>query len=331
MRFPRYLSPSALSKYEKDKELFFVERMSDDSPGREAQQAAASVGSAFDSRVKERLGKDLFGDDRLNYDALFTRSVEEQNRDAAGPAGDYVFDNYVASGAYAELRDMMEGATNEPRFEFDAEKVVGDVPLMGKPDCAFTARQGCNVVLDFKVNGFYSKSATSPEKGYKVCWAGLDWPTPPRGDGGSHNLYKPTDYLGMEINGISLENYSIDWADQLATYSWFTGTEPGDESTLFGIHQIVCKPRGEGQYPLIRVARHLSKISAAYQKALVSRYQSAWKQITSGVLFPELGVEGNTARLESLASRARAMQSDGSDEGDYFARLARGNTQYRSR
>lgn len=310
MRLPKYLSPSALSAWESDREEFYLKYLVADRPPREPQTDYMSIGSAFDAYVKSALHYALFGkgaDPRFELDAIFTEQVEEQNRDWAWAAGEYAFNAYRLTGSYGELLNMLLKSKETPKFEFTVEGVVNGVPVLGKPDLRFVHAAGAHVILDWKVSGFCSKTGASPFKGFRLIrdgW-GLETAKPSRGVGKAHKLYKPITHAGMEISAHYMEETSKDWADQLSIYGWMLGEEIGAENVVVCIDQLACK--NNGQYPLIRVANHCCRISEMWQQSLVERLHNCWTAITTGYVFNDtMSQEESDERCEILDMRASA-------------------------
>jgi len=324
MRKSRRLSPSALAKFEKDRENYYLSYCAENRPKREPQSRPASVGSSFDAYVKSALMSDVLGIKDQDT-ILFESQVEEHNRDFAYEAGAVVMDSYVQSGAYKDLLDMLEGALEEPQFEFDADTSVNGIPIAGKPDCRFIHRGGAHIILDWKVNGYCGKNATSPSKGFALCRDGRGWDKPSRSNGTSHKLFEPVEFMGLTVNKFFMEQVSIDWADQLAMYGWMMGEEVGSEEVVVCIDQIVAKPGDK--FPLLRVANHRNRVSAAHQHGLLSRLTAMWNAIQNGQIFEE----DNEAKCAELDTRALSMISDGTEQGDFFAKCARNTSFYRGR
>lgn len=335
MRKPSRISPSALAKFEKDRENFYLSYCAEPRPEREPQSQPASVGSAFDAYVKSQLMSDIFG--QPCFDELFEKQVEPQNRDFAVVAGRHVMENYVACGSYEALLDLLEDAAEEPQFEFDADIALDGIPIAGKPDCRFVHRGGAHIVLDWKVNGYCSqKGATSPSPGYMICRDGLGWPAKgSRSNGKSHKLFEPIEYLGVTVNKFFMEQVSIDWADQLSMYGWMMGEPVGSEEMVVCIEQVVAKPQGAGaaagDLPLLRFATHSCRVSQAHQMGLMTRLRAMWEALQSEYIFTELDRDGNLAKCEELNQRVLSMVSDGTAEGDFFAKCARPTTFYKGR
>lgn len=329
MRKPKMISPSALATFEKDRDEYYLKYMAEPKPERGPQSEPASVGSAFDARVKANLMADLLGKHCGNeYEALFEAQVEPHNREFAEQAGLHCYNSYLHCGAYGELRDMMEDAQEEPRFEFDADRTINGVPIFGKPDCRFVDTNGNHVILDWKVNGYCGNYNTSPAKGYALCRDGVGFDKPSRSHGKSHKFFKPLDHNGIEINEFYLEAISIDWADQTSMYGWMMGEEPGTE-IIVCMEQIVGKP-GPGELPLLRIANHRARVSKDYQLTLVKRLEDMWGKVQKGQIF-----EGSAEKCAEICRRldnvAAAVQSDGSAQGDFLAQCFRGSSVYRAR
>lgn len=348
MRKPKSLSPSAFMQWEKDRDEYFLKYLADKKPPRALQPLPASVGSAFDAKVKSQLCHDLFGSDmkpEFEFDALFEDQVEPHNREEARIMGIDVYDNYVLTGAYDDLYRLMEDAQEAPQFEFDAGCVIDGVPINGKPDCRFVDKNGVHIILDWKVKGYCSKYGASPVKGYSLCRDGADWEDrnltkrqlQKRADGGvvqgkhsqshekAHKLYLPFALKGLEINQGFLETCDKSWATQLSMYGWMMGEEVGDENVVVCIDEIACKYMGDidGGSPLIRVAQHRARVSTAFQIDLFERLKTLWVAIQSGEVFPELTTEESNLKIELLNARASGMATDGTPLENWFSQLGR--------
>lgn len=319
MRVPTYLSYSALTLYEKDPEEYYLSRLSDTRAPRQPQPRPASIGSAFDARVKSSLHEALFGvgnDPRYSFEALFEEQVEEHNRDWALPECEYVFDSYCKAGQYDMLLELLERSDEPPRFEFDVKAEILGVPFLGKPDCRFSIND-VPVIHDWKVNGYCSKYATSPTKGYMICNDGYEAKKQSRSHGKAHSLFVPLDFHGIEISEGYLEDYSDAWADQTTLYAWAMGEEIGSP-VVFTIDQIVAKPLPEGQ-PLLRVATFRSRVRSSYQDYLAKRLTTAWQAISSGHIFQDCSREESDTRCRTLDDTAVALQG----ETGFFAEVCR--------
>jgi hypothetical protein len=326
MRKPKFLSPSSLNRFEEDRDEFYRMYLADNRPPKIPQNNAMSVGSAFDSYCKAALYLRACGADNPKYtfDALFERSVEPQNRDFAREAGNYIFDSYVASGAFSTLETLLAESAQKPQFEFEIEGVIEGVPLLGKPDARFFHKSGAHIIFDWKVNGFCSKYPTSPCKYYSLVTDGWtpDQAKPSRGAGRPHPEYAEIEHLGVKIHTDFLEASNMEWADQLSTYAWMLGEPVGSQDVIMAVHQIVAKPV-EGGRPLLRTAQFASRVSETWQKTLVSRYQAAWKAVESGHIFNDLSREDNDGKCELLDNQTEALK-DQSAFGRYVNEIVRG-------
>ncbi len=304
MRAINYLSPSSLAIWETNPDEFYLQRLSAIRATRIPQTNYMAIGSSVDAYIKSNMHETIFGkgaDPRFDFDAIFTDQVEEQNRDWALEHGKYVFESYKISGAYDDLLELLQQSKCAPQFEMKIEGLVENVPLLGKPDLRFIHPLGAHVILDFKVNGYCSKSPTSPCKNYRLVrdgWTGV----PSRGCNQPHKNYKPIDWKGVEIHNGWLEEANSDWADQLAMYSWMLDEPVGDENVIVCIDQIVAKP--SEPRPLLRVANHRARISAVHQQNLMLRIQKCWQAISSGHIFTDLTREESDQRCAVLEQQA---------------------------
>lgn len=331
MRTPAYISPSSLGLWESNREEFYLRHLAECRLSSIPQANYMSIGSAFDAYVKSTMFEELFGktDPRFEFETLFEEQVESHNRDWAKKHGGYVFASYVASGAYADLMDMLKTTKQAPQFEFRITGAVEEVPLLGKPDLRFIHPDGAHVILDWKVNGYCSKSATSPCKYFRCCRDG--WPEsyfkPSRGNGKSHPEYKPIMWKGIEIHNGWLEDANQDWSDQLTIYAWMLGEPVGTQDVVVCIDQIVAKPHPNGSNPLLRVANHRARISLIHQQNLLARLKNCWESITSNYIFPDLTKDESEARCAMLEQQAEAASS-GDEMQQWINDLARAAKTY---
>jgi len=348
VRIPKSLSPSAFMLWEKDPTEYTMKYLVDEKPPRDPQSLPMSVGSAFDAVVKSKLHSAIFGegnDPQFEFDALFESQVESHNRDEARRMGLHVFEDYDATGSYQDLLDMMDGAQEAPRFEFDAGATLEGIPLFGKPDCCFINRDWVRVILDWKVRGYCSVHSASPTKGYLLCRDGLGWMernftkaklkkidagiegvvgAQSLTNGKPHKLVLPGDIKGFPINQGFLETCSPTWAIQLSIYSWITGSDVGDEDVAICLDEVACKYMGEGEKPLMRIANHRARISSTFQKDLFARIQKLWTAINDGHIFQEMTREDSDNLVTMLQARASGMGIDtGSEDDEWFANLGR--------
>jgi len=299
-----YLSPSQLALWESNRDEYYLCHLAEIRAPKIPQTNYMSVGSSADAFIKSALHEAINGrgsDPRFEFEAIFCDQVEEQNRDWARENGKYVFECYQKSGAYDELLNLLKQSKFSPQFEFKIEGTIEAVPLLGKPDLRFVHPDGAHVILDWKVNGYCSKTATSPYKNYRLVRDGWDG-TPSRGANQAHKNYRPIIWKGIEIHDGWLEDANHDWADQLAIYSWLLGEPVGDENVVVCIDQIVAKPTNSK--PLLRVANHRARISNVHQQNLLARIKKCWEAITSGHIFADMSREENDARCSMLEQQA---------------------------
>lgn len=271
----KFLSPSSLQQWEKNPREFYLTRVIGMS--RIEQTLAMATGSAFDCIIKEKLYKEFVGNPAgTEYDLKTSSKSIETNKEEALLNGMIIYNRYVESGALAALcQDISVGIKGTLRMESTVSNTIGGVPLLGKPDLYFKATCGSsndiNFVLDWKVNGFYSKA--SPKKGYNVC-------REPDGSNKVHKDFMPLNKCGITLNGLyNLETISEDWAMQVATYAWLLGAPVGGEIAC-GIDQIVGRE--------CRVASYRMAISKEFQVELLKRYQALWSIVVSNNYPPEI-------------------------------------------
>lgn len=314
MRMPTYLSPSQLSLWASNREEYYLRHLAETRAPKIAQTNYMSIGSSFDAYVKSALYEALYGkghNPQFEFMTIFEQQVEEHNRDWALTNGQYVFECYKKYGAYDELLAMVAQSKSDPRFEFTATGTIEGVPLLGKPDMQFIHQSGCNIILDWKISGYCSKSPTSPAKNYKLardCW-GEDVAKPTRGGGGAHKEYKPMMWKGIEIHSGWLEDANMDWGNQLAIYSWLLGEPVGSQEVIVCIDQICGKPIGL-EKPLLRIANHRARISKVHQMNLMQQLQDCWNAITRGHIFDSLTLMENAEYCEMMEKQAILSNSE---------------------
>lgn len=326
MRVPKSLSPSAFGLWKRDTKEYTLKYLCDNKPPRSPQEMPAAVGSSFDAWVKAALHKDLFGKNvtpEFQMPALFESQVEEHNRDRAWHYGLRCFENYVATGAYADLRTLLGTAKETPRFEFEVGGIIEGIPLGGKPDCYFITANDIHVILDWKVKGYCSKWNASPSPLYGMCRDGIGWPKPSRSHGTSHKGYVPIDFHGIEIHAGSLETSNPGYAVQLAIYGWLIGIPPDADNVVFGIDELVSKSRLEDNLPpLLRIAQHRARISQEFQRQTLIELHDLWDCIQSGYIRQDLSREESDAWFGACQKAAVGRIMDTDD--DYYSQLGQG-------
>lgn len=339
MRTPKYISPTSLAKYYDDRDEYYLQYLAENRPPRFPQTKPMSIGSAFDAYVKTYLHYILFGnygkDDEFKLQKIMKAQVEPQNYAWAVENGKYVFECYKKSGALADLMIELQAAQDNPKFEFTiqnrvgVEATFGGVPLLGKPDIFFISEGGAHVILDWKVNGYCSKSATSPKPGYvkiRDSW-GPETAKASRGKD-MHKDVQLMQFSGIDINiATFFEAVDVTWANQLSIYGWVLG-EPIGGKTVIGIDQIVAKPRGGDQYPLLRVATHRSRVSEGYQEKLFALIKAMWTSIETGHIFTDMTKELSNERCSMLDEYHKAFAKTDDPREQWFQNATRQSREY---
>ncbi len=331
MRKVEYLSPTSIDQWDRDRDEFYLRYLAHQRPPRIPQNRAMSIGSAFDAYAKSYLHERLFGannDPKYAFEALFEAQVEPQNRDWAREHGSYVFEQYKSSGVLADLFTELKAAQGDVRMEFEirgavqgyregASRTIGSVVLLGKPDIAFVNKAGAYVVLDFKVNGYVSNHAPSPQPGYlRMRSAGKTYH-------GMHKKCHPMMVGGIMINiGSKMEELNEAWARQLAIYAWLCG-QPIGSDFIVAIDQIVCDATKGPGLPAIRVAEHRTQVGREFQSRVFHRALEIWEIVQSGHIFRDLSPEESRNKCEVLEKVAGGLVGDGSANARWFAEVCR--------
>lgn len=319
MRKREYLSPTQLELFSQDPSDYYLRYLSDHSPEKEPQTKPMAVGSAFDAIVKSYLMKKLFPDEdhpEFKLETIFDAQVEEQNRKQALIDGTHCFEEYKRLGSLDQLVLNLGKSAGRPRFEMDVKatisrraSTIGGVPFNGKPDCFYTSEEGQHVILDWKCNGYYSKSGVSPMKGY--VWI--------REDGKFPTTYgdRIEFHKGIGINvARKFEELNESWARQLCIYSWLCGEEVGAEFVA-QVHQLVCRPGNPK--PRIRIAEHSMFISREFQEKVFRDAEQLWALVNTDHFFRHLSKEDSIERCKVLDERSAQLAGT-----DFFSRAARG-------
>lgn len=317
MRKPLYLSPTSLALFRKNPEQYYVRYLCETKLPREPQTEPMAVGSAFDAFVKAHLYKLLVnkGDPRFEIKTLFEAQVEEPRREQAWADGQHVFYFYEHCGALDDLILEMEGCLGEPRFEIDVNSTLTyknrSVPFLGKPDVFFMNKAGGCIIVDFKVNGYYSKWPQSPHKGYIRLYPGLS----------QHKDCIQCDHFGMKVNKLcTLNMMNVDWAAQLSIYAWLCGVEIGSE-WIAGIDQIVCD--GKIRPPKLRVAQHRTMVDNDFQTALFTQAADAWEIINSDHVFRNMSKSDSKQRCEILDMQVQMIKESVGEDDLAFLELVK--------
>ena len=298
MRHPAFISPSALGVWITNPEDYYLRYLAENQPPKDPQTQPMSIGSAFDAYVKNYMFETLFGktDGQFDFETIFESQVEPHNREWALVEGARAFELYKNCGALADLLLELENAADEPRFEFTVKGVIEGVPLLGKPDVWYVNKAGCPVILDFKVNGWCSKYATSPKRGYVRVRPG---------NGEPHKKAIIDTVNGVKINIAEfLESIESTWAQQIATYAWLCGAGVGDYF-IVAVEQLCGRDR---------VAEHRCAIGSDFQHAVIAKYKELWEIIHSDHIFRDRTLEESKARCGALDMKYAAyVDSPGED------------------
>jgi hypothetical protein len=314
-----------VNQFYKDRDEFYLARLTDQPPPKIPQTMPMSIGSAFDAFVKHHLVKCLYGTIPAEFeiDALLETQVEAHNRPWAREHGYHVFQQYKHSGALAKLMLELEQASALPRFEFTVEKRVvhetniAGVPLLGKPDVFFYRKVGAPMILDWKVNGYCAKGKTSPRVGYIHYLDGWDHAKKPasRNHGHAHHNALPMMSDGLMLNvATTLDDVNLEWAQQLSIYLWVLGENVGTDA-IVGIDQL-CGQEADSNvctsltaFTDIGVAQHRCKISKKFQLDWFAKIAGAWQILQSGHIFNDLTRPESDEKCHMLDEQWKAFQS----------------------
>jgi len=289
MRRLEYLSPTSVSSFFNEPAEFYLQRLCDVRPPKFKQTKPMAIGSGFDAYVKCYLYEKLIGKKNPKFDTknLLQEQIETEDPDLYSwvvEEAAYVFICYKECGALAALmQDLGKGINT--RVEATVRGTVEGVPLLGKPDLSLRIREeGMTIeqaltadifILDWKVNGYCSRSPVSPKKGYVTTRSCHQF----RGLGREHREAELELKNGILYNKAScLSEIDKSWAAQTCTYAWLLGAKPGS-NILCGIDQLACKPIPEGR-PWIRVASYRNFVSKDYQRILLKKYKECWDILT---------------------------------------------------
>jgi len=311
---PNYLSPTSISKAYSDPEDFFNTYSSVSPPDRFPQTFQMMFGSAFDGAVKNFLQTRLLGANNVppefKYQQIIEDQCDRQFWDKGHPMyvsehdafywADYLLNAYKVSGALQDLLTPLLAASEQPRFEFTVSSEIKSkehetgVVLLGKPDVYFKTKEGNQVIYDWKCNGIYSKSSTSPKKEHMKVRDGWHDVSKPnyfgpiakhsRSHMTQHKEAFPFFHKGLMINGNScFSTIDATWAAQLCTYGWLMGEEIGSDFVL-GIDQL-CGAPGEYMSPKVRVASHRAIVKPDWQREFFGRAKALWDKLQIGHVF----------------------------------------------
>ncbi len=298
---PKYISPSSLSLWESNRTEFYIRYLTANRRPRAPQEDYMAMGSAFDAFVKSAIHTAVYGEaatkgSQFDFEKLFETQVEPHIRDTVLERSRDLWEQYNESGSYGYLLADIIASPYEPQMEFTVAESVQGVPLSGKPDLRYVTASHIHVLADFKVNGSMSKTGASPVQGYKIARNNYDLKKPTE----THKKYVPLDFRGLEINAGYLDEFSPDWADQLAIYSWTLGEPVGSEEFVTRMEQVACRPVLTRPLPRAKFATHMARISSRYQEQLMHRIHDCWNTLQSGHIFTDMSREDSDARCELL-------------------------------
>lgn len=299
MRTPSYISPSALKVFMTNPETYYMQYLCETRLPKDPQTIHMAVGSAFDAYVKSFLYQAMFGRaDKFDFDTLFNKQVEEQNREDARGYGAHVFDIYKQSGQLFALLKELENALTTPRFEDTLEGEIEGVKLLGKPDLYFISKEGVRVILDWKVNGYFGRSNTSPKPGYTNLW--------PKNVPHKDCFCKSIGGIAINI-ATTMDKVDEDWATQLSTYAWLLGEAVG--SPFVGAIDQFCGTgkRDTRDYPELRIANHRLRVDSIFQTYVLNNYKKLWNAIQIKHIFTNMTLVESRARCEELEAIAASF------------------------
>lgn len=330
---PKFISPSALSTWQRSQEEYFLKYLAIDKVPRIPQTQPMAVGSSFDAYVKSYLYRRLFGEvGDFDFNPLFEKQVEPHNRDFAMKAGAACFMSYKASGALSRLFELLQAAKEPPMFEFTKRGTVheeggiyapvgpGNVVLLGKPDLFFITKSDISVILDWKVNGYCSTGqGRRATPGYLMYLDGFE---PKSKDHGRIHRdaipYEEPCGLHYSLNP-NIEMQEPDWGRQVTTYSWLCGASVGSPIVV-AIDQLVCKP--SFPVPNISVAQHRCTVTEKFQTETYQMFQTLWETVNSDHIFRDKPLVDSLERCRILKEQASIYKGD--DAKTDFLRRMRG-------
>ena len=318
MKTVKFLSPSSIGAWQKDREEYYLRYLADKAPPKIPQTQPMSIGSAFDAYAKSYLVERLIGKKpEFEFDTIFTQQVEPLNRDWARIHGKYAFEAYRECGALTDLLLELDKAALPPRFEFSVEGVVDNVPLLGKPDIYYVTKNDSHIIVDWKVNGYCSKNGVTPKPGYVKIYSKGE-----KEHGRTHRDAHVMMVQNVEINVAStLDQVDDEWARQLTIYAWLLG-EPIGGRFITCIEQLACAPNGA--YPKIRVASHRCRVNKDYQTNLLATIVKMWTAIQNNHIFEDLSLEASQERGRALDTQHIAFE--GTEDKDlWFRKMQRGS------
>jgi hypothetical protein len=327
---------------------FYLKYLADNKMAREPQAIYMGVGSGFDAFVKSEImarcyGKPMMRGTSFDFETLFEAQVEHHHRDRSFKIAKEVWKAYCVSGAFETLWADIERSPCAPMMEERVEGTVGGVPLLGLPDLVYVdADSLLKVVTDFKIMGSGSAQGggASPPQGYMIVRDGWEGAKPSKQHGSAHKKHEEFKLSGvgldtvclcklepgeMTIGKAYLEDFSLDWADQMSTYAWLLGSKVGAEDFVVRIECGSCRHPKDGMR--VKWSTHMNRVSATHQISLIKTYKEIWKCIEDEHIFSEMSKEDSKARCEVLEMQAAApanthsaLRNMGADNTNWFMR-----------
>lgn len=329
MRARSYLSPSQVLKWEREPETYYIEYLADTKVGRSPQTLPMAVGSAFDAYVKASLKRRFnLTDESFPYteESAIARNIENpMMRKEAMVAGKAMLQGYMDSGAYTALCEeiMAGGNPTSLRMEVDGTFKIWGIPFVYKPDydcdSPITLPNGQRVaqIVDWKVNGYCSKSNVSPKPGFVIVRDGWKEGAKSRGNGTAHKNAQVIYLNGSDGRRIAVNadrsfympsGQMDDWSIQLTIYGLGSmvnrgllseeGNIPKDIAFIVGIEQLACKTVGDARLP--RVATHRWMCNHDIIMTLRERVLRMWETIHSDHVFRWMTKDESKRRCEEL-------------------------------
>ena len=257
-RYPSFLSASSLNLAEKSPNKFYLKRLSNTIFPKDEQTLAASIGSAFDYLVKDKIIKSKLPT-KISMLADMFKSVEN-NHEEAWQVGGKIYTEYEKFVLDIYEFEDVEVVTG---FTVDLKPVFGldyKIPLYIKIDGIKRVTYFNEPIIhDWKVSGYTSEAGISPKPGYFRVW--------------ENGRLKPChDNYSKEI---SIEDIDLTWGTQLCTYGlWKHGY---GKKFPVSIDMICFNNKND-----MRVAQYQAWVPVKFQQNVIYKYAMLWKSLLDG-------------------------------------------------